>query len=193
MYLETRSVVATGVIGGSFGLASAGLGPWFGTYVDHHRKHAAMSVATTVSTACFAVAALVYVLVDTGSLLQLDRPWFWLLAMSTLAGSVAGMARSVALSTCVTMLCRPTVATRRTAWSAPSPASASPSPRSSAGSPSGGRMGWSLIITLVVTTVALVHLRTIRFTEPADPAEEGPRGSTRAAVEAIRGVPGLCS
>src|SRR5688572_4975634 len=38
VYLETRSVVATGVIGGSFGLASAVLGPWFGTYVDHHRK-----------------------------------------------------------------------------------------------------------------------------------------------------------
>ena len=56
VYLETKSVVATGVIGGSFGLASAVLGPWFGTYVDHHRKHAAMMLATTVSTAWWGMA-----------------------------------------------------------------------------------------------------------------------------------------
>ena len=40
VYLETRSVVATGVIGGAFSISSAILGPAFGTYVDRHRKHA---------------------------------------------------------------------------------------------------------------------------------------------------------
>src|SRR5687768_8943149 len=56
VYLETRSVVATGIIGGSYGLASAAIGPAFGTYVDHHRKHAAMSLATLLSALCFTVA-----------------------------------------------------------------------------------------------------------------------------------------
>jgi hypothetical protein len=36
VYLETKSVVATGVIGGAFGLVGAFIGPTFGTYVDHH-------------------------------------------------------------------------------------------------------------------------------------------------------------
>src|ERR687895_1321660 len=49
VYLETRSVVATGVIGGAFSLSFAFLGPAFGTYVDRHRKHAAMMLATTAS------------------------------------------------------------------------------------------------------------------------------------------------
>ena len=49
VYLETRSVVATGVIGGAFGIASAAIAPAFGTYVDHHRKHAAMVLATSLS------------------------------------------------------------------------------------------------------------------------------------------------
>src|ERR671912_799548 len=40
VYLETRSVVATGVIGGAYGISAAAIGPAFGTYVDHHRKHA---------------------------------------------------------------------------------------------------------------------------------------------------------
>ena len=44
VYLETRSVVATGVIGGAFSLSAAFLGPAFGTFVDHHRKHLAMVV-----------------------------------------------------------------------------------------------------------------------------------------------------
>src|SRR4051794_14552927 len=53
VYLETKSVVATGIIGGAFGLASALLGPAYGTFVDHHRKHAALMLATGVSTVAF--------------------------------------------------------------------------------------------------------------------------------------------
>ena len=137
VYLETQSVVATGVIGGSFGLASAALGPWFGTYVDHHRKHAAMMLATSVSTGCFAVAALVYALVDTGPLLELG------LALVLAAGAVdAGRIgrrhgpQRGPVDLRDDARARPTGATRPTAWSARSPASASPSPRCSAGSPS---------------------------------------------------------
>lgn len=194
VYLETKSVVATGVIGGSFGLASAALGPWFGTYVDHHRKHAAMELATTVSAICFGVAALIYAFVDTGPLLDLGLPWFWLLAFATLAGSVAGMARGVALSTCVTLLV---------------PAGRRDRANGLVGTITGvsfaitsvfsglaiglAGMGWSLIITLVVTTTALVHLRTVRFAEPEpNPAEEGAsKIDVKAAVAAIRDVPGL--
>ena len=36
VFLETRSVVATGVIGAAFGLSSALIGPAFGTFVDRH-------------------------------------------------------------------------------------------------------------------------------------------------------------
>src|SRR5689334_17707384 len=84
VYLETRSVVATGVIGGAFGIASAVIAPAFGTYVDHHRKHAAMVLATALSAACFGLAAVVYLLVDTDDLLQLDAPWFWIIVGATL-------------------------------------------------------------------------------------------------------------
>src|SRR5687767_15456436 len=60
VYLETRSVVATGVIGGSFSISSAVLGPLFGTYVDRHRKHAALVGTTAVSAACFVLATIVF-------------------------------------------------------------------------------------------------------------------------------------
>lgn len=56
VYLETRSVVATGVIGGAFSLSNAFLGPLFGTFVDRHHKKVAMEVATVLSLLSFAVA-----------------------------------------------------------------------------------------------------------------------------------------
>ncbi len=104
VYLETRSVVATGVIGGMFSIASAVLGPVFGTYVDHHRKHQAMVLSGSIATASFVVAAVVFYAVDADDLLQLTSPWFWILIASTLVGSVAGFMRGIALSTCVTLL-----------------------------------------------------------------------------------------
>src|SRR5688572_33369222 len=61
VYIETRSVVATGVIGGAFSISSAVLGPFFGTFVDRHRKHTAMMVATAASTASFAAATVLFV------------------------------------------------------------------------------------------------------------------------------------
>ena len=82
VYLETRSVVATGVIGAAFGISTALIGPAFGTFVDRHRKHWSMVVATAVSTACFVAAAVVFLLVEAPDaarprqsvVLDADRP-----------------------------------------------------------------------------------------------------------------------
>jgi DHA3 family multidrug efflux protein-like MFS transporter len=104
VYVETRSVVATGVIGGAFSISSAVLGPFFGTFVDRHHKHAAMMLATRASAVCFAVATALFLAIPADDLLTLRGPWFWMLVGFTLLGSVAGMMRGIALSTCVTLL-----------------------------------------------------------------------------------------
>src|SRR5688572_23931359 len=104
VYLETRSVVATGVIGGAFSICSAVLGPVFGTFVDRHRKHTAMVLTTAVSLGSFVAATGVFLAIDADRLLRLRSPWFWLLVAFTLLGSVAGQMRGIALSTCVTLL-----------------------------------------------------------------------------------------
>ena len=103
-YLETKSVVATGVIGGAFSLSTAVLAPAFGTYVDHHRKKAAMVLSTVLAVACFAVATAIFVSVDADTLLALDSPWFWALVAVSLLGSVSGQMRNIAMSTTVTLL-----------------------------------------------------------------------------------------
>lgn len=75
-YLETRSVVATGVIGAAFSLSTAFLGPAFGTYVDSHRKHASMVVATSMAVAFFTAATALFVAVPADDLLHMRGPWF---------------------------------------------------------------------------------------------------------------------
>ena len=44
VYLETRSVLATGMVAGIFLVATALSGIWFGSLVDHHRKKSVMQV-----------------------------------------------------------------------------------------------------------------------------------------------------
>src|SRR5687768_9796661 len=104
VFLETDSVIATGMIGGGFAITSALLAPVMGTFVDRHRKRTAMLASTAVATIAFAIATTVFFTIDGNDLLRLSGPWFWILIAATLVGSVAGQLRGIAMSTTVTML-----------------------------------------------------------------------------------------
>jgi DHA3 family multidrug efflux protein-like MFS transporter len=197
VYLETRSVVATGVIGGAFSLSYAFLGPVFGTFVDRHRKHVAMQLATASSIASFVVATAVFVSVDETDLLRLRSPWFWVLAASTLLGSVAGQMRGIALGTCVTLLV-PAERRDRANGKVGTITGVSFAVTSVfSGLAIGGvGMGWAYYAALALTVVTFVHLRTIHFDEPEPaPAATDPNEpryvDVRGAVGAILAVPGL--
>jgi MFS transporter, DHA3 family, multidrug efflux protein len=195
IFLETRSVVATGVIGGAFAISSAVLGPVFGTFVDRHRKRTAMLVTTTVSAACFTVATAVFLTVDTDHLLRLTNPWFWVLVGSTLLGSVAGQMRGIALSTCVSLLVPEDGRDRANGMVGTVTGLSFALTSVFSGLVVGGPgMGVAYVSALVLTVAALVHLGSIEFDEPA-PAPSGhgeaPVVDVRGAFEAIRAVPGL--
>lgn len=197
VYLETRSVVATGVIGGSFSLSYAFLGPVFGTFVDRHRKKVAMEAATALSIAGFIVATAVFVAVDAEQLLRLRSPWFWLLALSTLVGSVAGQLRGIALSTCVTLLVPAERRDRANGMVGTITGVSFAITSVFSGLVIGGLgMGWAYYGALALTAATYLHLRTIEIDEP-EPAPAGiatgePRYiDVRGAMAAIRAVPGL--
>ena len=56
VFLETKSVLATGMVAGIFLVTTALSGIWFGSLVDHHRKKTTMQVSALVSLAFYAVA-----------------------------------------------------------------------------------------------------------------------------------------
>ena len=197
VFLETRSVVATGVIGGAFSIASAVLGPFFGTYVDRHRKHQALVLTSVISTACFALATTIFVTVDAADLLRLTSPWFWALIAATLLGSVAGQMRGIALSTCVTLLVPDDQRDRANGMVGTVTGLSFAITSVFSGLVIGQLgMGWALYGSLALTAAALVHIGTIRFDEPepepVDPAAPKlPAIDVRGALEAVRAVPGL--
>ncbi|HEY5886877.1 MAG TPA: MFS transporter [Acidimicrobiales bacterium] len=196
VYLETRSVVATGVIGGAFAIASALLGPAFGTYVDRHRKQVAMELAATISAACFAGATVVFYAVDADDLLRLRSPWFWVLIGLTLFGSVAGHLRNIALSTCVTLLVPDDRRDRANGMVGTVTGVSFAITSVFSGLIIGGPgMGWAYVVAVTLTIGALAHLRTIHIEEPEpDPEREGaPTGhvDVRGALTAVHAVPGL--
>ena len=197
VYLETKSVVATGVIGGMFAISSALLGPVFGTYVDRHRKHQAMQLTTATSATCFLVATAVFVSVDVDRLLDLTRPWFWLLIFSTLLGSVAGNMRGIALSTCVTLLVPDDRRDKANGLVGTVTGISFAITSVFSGLVIGGPgMGWAYYGAVALTLWSLVHLRTIHIDEPepepVDPdAPALPKVDIKGAVEAIQAVPGL--
>ena len=60
VFLETKSVLATGMVAGIFLVATALSGIWFGSLVDHHRKKTVMQASAVVSLAFYAVAFTLY-------------------------------------------------------------------------------------------------------------------------------------
>ena len=104
VYLETTSVLATGLVGGAYMLLVSGFGLFFGVLVDRYKKHAVMLVSAVATLLFFALAALMFAVLPTALLLDLNKPWFWIFALIILLGAVIEQLRNIALSTTVTLL-----------------------------------------------------------------------------------------
>ncbi|MFN8021362.1 MAG: MFS transporter [Acidimicrobiales bacterium] len=193
-YLETRSVIATSVIGGAYAIASALFGLLFGTFVDRHLKHTAMVVASASSTVFFALAAAVYAIAPDDDVHRLRTPWFWALVALVMAGSVVGNLRAIALSTCVTLLVPESERDRANGMIGATMGVSFTITSVFSGLAIGQLgMGWALGVSTVVSVAALGHLLRIHVPEdrPAPAGDHEPVVDVRGAMAAIRQVPGL--
>ena len=104
VYLETRSVFATGMIAGVYLILTASCGFWFGSIVDHNPKKLAMLGSSVVSFIFYALS-LVLLLAVPEETFRNPYGWqLWLLVMLVMLGVIAGNIRSIALPTLVTIL-----------------------------------------------------------------------------------------
>jgi DHA3 family multidrug efflux protein-like MFS transporter len=194
VYLETRSVLATGVIGGAYMLLVALFSMIFGTIVDRHRKHLVMVFAGSVTLVAFGIAGVLYLLVPEAGLLDLGGPGFWAFAGIILFGSVIENMRNIALSTTVTLLI---------------PEERHANANGMVGTVQGLAfivtsvfsglsigllgMGVTLLIAIVLSAVALAHLLFLRIPEdePERSAERAPLVDLRGSITAVRAATGL--
>jgi MFS transporter, DHA3 family, multidrug efflux protein len=204
VYLQTRSVFATGVVGGIFLVLTALTGIWFGSLVDHHKKKTMMQASASVSLALYAAALVVYQITPPESFTDVASVPLWTLIVLLMLGVMAGNIRGIALATLVTLLIAEETRDRANGL---------------VGTTSGvsflvtsvisgilvaiGGMFWVLVLALVVLAAAVVHLALVTVRErpgqahgetpePGEPSEPAKHTvDLRGTVRLVRGVPGL--
>ena len=197
VYIETRSVFATGMIAGIYLVFTAAFGFWLGSLVDHYSKKRAM-LGSSVASAGFYVLSLALLLMSPADVFV--NPYglhLWIFVLLVMLGVIAGNIRSIALPTLVTVLVdedrrdkanglvgmvtgigfltTSVISGFLVAW---------------------GGMLATLGFALVLTVVAFVHLALVEVDEkrapvkPDQPAEPR-RIDIRGTLAVIAAVPGL--
>ncbi len=195
-YLETRSVLATSIIGGSFMLLMAVFGPIFGVIVDRHKKWTAMVGSSVVTFVAYTLAGCLYLVFDEATLVDWSGPWFWLFAGVILVGGVVESLRNIALSTTVTLLV-PDGERDKANGLVGAVQGVSFMVTSVFSGLSIGLlgMGWTLALATILTAVSLVDLVAfVRIPEPGiyhDPELGTKTIDLAGSLAAIRAVPGL--
>lgn len=195
VYLETKSVLATAIIGGSYMLLVAIFSLVFGTIVDHNKKKHVMMASSVITLATYIAAGLLFVFFPKSSLIDWTSVLFWLFSGVILIGGVVENMRNIALSTTVTLLV---------------PKNDHDKANGLVGSVQGVAflvtsvfsglsigllgMGWTLVIAIVMTAVALMHLIFVPIPEKEiahDPELAKKKIDLKGSIAAIRAVPGL--
>ena len=194
VYLQTRNVIATGVIGGAYMLLIAASSISFGTFVDRYRKLAVMRFAAGFTLGMFALAGAMFLLTPTTWLLDLARPWFWIFSLIILIGAVVENMRNIALSTTVTILIEPDRRANANGLVGMVQGLMFIVTSVLSGLSVGLLgMGWTVAVALVLTALAFGHLLTLRLPEEVRPAATDAHGGfdLRGSLAAVLAVTGL--
>lgn len=194
-YLETRSVLATAIIGGSYMLLVAVLGVVFGVIVDHLKKKAVMVLSSVVTLTTYLLAGALYLSFPESVLVNWGGPWFWVFAGVILIGGVVENLRNIALSTTVTLLVPSDRRDRANGLVGAVQGIAFMVTSVFSGLSVGLLgMGWTVVIAIAATALALVHLLFVPIPERgvAHVQGEAPKGfGFREVIPAVVVVPGL--
>ncbi len=104
VYIETQSVLATSWIAGAFAIAGVFGGFIFGPIVDRERKKSALVQSSIMSLVAYCIGALIYFSNAESTWQEPFSPVLWTLIVVLMLGVVANNLRMIAQSTIVTML-----------------------------------------------------------------------------------------
>ncbi|MCA9318081.1 MFS transporter [Candidatus Saccharibacteria bacterium] len=196
IYLETKNVMATAIVGGAYMFMVALCSLVFGLIVDRNKKKRVMVLSSTITLVAYVLAGIGFLLQPTENIATISHWAFWMFALLILAGGVVENMRNIALSTTVTLL---------------APKESRDKANGMVGTVQGVAfmvtsvfsglsigllgMGWTLVIAIVLTTIALLHLLvTVQIPEAEivhDSEIDNKRIDIRGSLATVRQVPGL--
>lgn len=194
LYLETRSVIATSIIGASYFILSSISGIFFGTYVDNNSKKSALTVSTIASLFFFSVAGLLFYFLGGESLASLTNIYLYLFIFLIMAAAVAGGLRMITISTLVTILVPEKFhAMANGQVGVVNGISFAVTSVFSGLAIAYLGMGWSLLLAIIGTALVGLHLLFISIEEEKIvPHEEKPSVfDLKGSLKAVRKIPGL--
>jgi MFS transporter, DHA3 family, multidrug efflux protein len=203
VFLETESVLATGMVAGIFLVTTAVSGIWFGSLVDHHRKKTVMQVSALVSLGFYAVAFTLYQLTAEQTFTNPASVMLWVFIVLSMFGVIAGNVRSIALMTLVTLLIPEDRRDRANGLVGTTMGVSFLVTSVISGLlVAAGGMFYVLLLGMVVLGLSVVHLAFVRVDERPEAAASPDAESTvpppnqskvdiRGTLRVVRGVPGL--
>jgi MFS transporter, DHA3 family, multidrug efflux protein len=202
VFLETESVLATGMVAGIFLVTTALSGIWFGSLVDHHRKKTVMQVSALVSLGFYAVAFTLYQLTAEQTFTNPASVMLWVFIVLSMFGVIAGNIRSIALMTLVTLLIPEDRRDRANGLVGTTMGVSFLVTSVISGLlVAAGGMFYVLLLSMAVLGLGVVHLALVRVEERpevvapgAEPTTAPPNQSKvdlRGTLRVVRGVPGL--
>jgi len=199
IFLETRSVFATGLIAGMYLVLTAGLAFWLGSLVDHHRKKRVMMASSAVSATFYAAGLILLLTAGEPAMRDVGSPVLWTFVSLVMLGVIAGNVRSIALPTLVTLLVPEDRRDRANGLVGMVTGIGFLTTSVISGflvAQTG--MEGTLTFALVLTAAAFVHLRFVAVDEPRPQAEANADGTPgrrrvdlRGTLRVVGAVPGL--
>ncbi|MFC5338111.1 MFS transporter [Leucobacter denitrificans] len=193
VYLETRSILATGVLGGVYMLLLAMSSMYFGSLVDRYRKLVVMRASAWITLTTFVLATIMFFTVPHDALLTVSGLWFWVFSLVILAGCVVEQMRNLALATTVTLLIdEPRRANANGLVGTVQGITFLVTSVFSGLSVGLLGMGPTILIAMACTIAPMIHLYILRVNEPEIVRDPEFRAiDFRGGWRAILGVPGL--
>jgi len=195
VYIQTQSVVSTGLAAGIYLVIVALSGFWFGSFVDRNKKKTAMFASSIASLIFFTVGFLMYIFAPSGAFDSITSPYLWIFASILLSGVIAGLIYFIAIPTLITSLVPENRRDKANGLFSTATGFSFGVNAVASGIVLGfGGMFWVLVGGIVLTLLGIVYLAFIPVSEqkPAkSEVEKQEKNEVRGTINLIKSIPGL--
>lgn len=196
-YLSTKSVITTGVIAGTYLVATVFSGFWLGSLVDHHKKKNILIGSSAINLVLFIIGFLILILSPAGAFSSVTSPYLWVLIVAILAAAISGSVYNIAIPTLVTRLVPEDQRSRANGLFGTVIGISFALTSVASGLVLGfGSMTWVLGAAIVLTIITIIYLIFVSIPEKSiihtKEHPEQPQGmDIRGTLKIVFGVPGL--